>query len=325
MPAEKAEDYIGWNERGGKNRVPHPPIGIARVKLILQVELKRRRRARAEVPDEPNPQRAIGRPVPCKPLQVFQRREFRPVLQMNVAKDASRPQGRVDENRRHGRGADKEQHACGGFAMLHFEALAQPAAEHESDNGRYRSKNVPDRADLPGHGVLLAESGGQSILSAGDAKRGHRQQQQRGNQAAIADRREREGKIKAGADGAENRHQAAILYAKRIPRIAQQAENKGQIKRNADDQAKARDFARLQMQLVLQEKADRNVHEPAIRIGEGDEKGEAAKINERRPALGGRQWSRRNLACAYRGPRCRASAVRHADDHALRATNVIRS
>src|SRR5947209_10740203 len=48
MPAEKAEDYIGWNERGGKNRVPHPPIGIARVKLILQVELKRRRRARAE-------------------------------------------------------------------------------------------------------------------------------------------------------------------------------------------------------------------------------------------------------------------------------------
>ena len=101
------------------------------------------------------------------------------------------------------------------------------------------AENVPERADLSRHGVLLTESRSQTTLGASDEKRAHRQQRHRGKQVAVGSRRECEGEIKAGADCGEDRHQATILYAEGISGVPQQAENEGQIKRNARDQPKS--------------------------------------------------------------------------------------
>ena len=100
----------------------------------------------------------------------------------DVVKYACRFPCSVNSHSEHDRGADKKQDAGGLVGVLVFEQAAESAADEQGRDGGDRREDVPYRADLAGHRMLLAERRSQPVLSAGDEKERGRQQHDRDEQ-----------------------------------------------------------------------------------------------------------------------------------------------
>ena len=89
-------------------------------------------------------------------------------LGVNVVEHESGLPYGVGRHADHDRGADEKQDAGGLIGVPAFEKVAETAAEREGRDKRERHEDVPYRADLTGHRMLLAHHRGQSVLSARD-------------------------------------------------------------------------------------------------------------------------------------------------------------
>ncbi len=174
-------------------------------------------------------------------------------------------------------------------ALRRLEQLAEAAAEQQRRHHRQRAHHVPHRADLPGHHMLLPQRRGQPVLRARDEEERHRQQHHGDEQRPVGDGDEGEERVEPGARRAEQHHVAAVALAEGAPDVAQEAEDPGEIERNAGHDAEIGDLLRRQVQLVLEEEADRDVDQPAIGRAEGEEEDERAEIEEDAPAHPPRQ------------------------------------
>ena len=67
---------------------------------------------------------------------------------------------------------------------------------------------------------------------------------------------------------------------KRVPRVADEAEYAGQVERDGGHQPEDGDLVRLQMQLVLEEEADRNIDQAAEGRTEGQQNDQDAEVKE---------------------------------------------
>ena len=76
------------------------------VEGVLKIVLKRRGRARREVPQQPDQQSGVDRPMPRQALKVLQRMRCGPVFGADVVKHASGPP--LDGDRGHDSSADEK-------------------------------------------------------------------------------------------------------------------------------------------------------------------------------------------------------------------------
>ncbi|OIQ66007.1 hypothetical protein GALL_524310 [mine drainage metagenome] len=170
-----------------------------------------------------------------------------------------------------------------------FQQAREHAADQQGRDGGDRREHVPGRADLAGHRVLPADRRCQSVLGAGDEKERGCQRDHREEKRPIGHRRQGEAEIENRADGAEQQHESAISHVKRIPHVADESEHKGQIERDCRDELEMRDLPRLQVQSVLEKKADGNADQASRRSAEGQKNDQDAEIEKDVPARGSRQ------------------------------------
>src|SRR3974377_975271 len=79
------------------------------------------------------------------------------------------------------------------------------------------------------------------------------------------------------------------MHAKRITHGADETEYEGQVKRDGCNEAEMRDLMRLQVQAVLEEKADRNIDQAARGAAEGQKDDQDAEVEKDTPANRWRQ------------------------------------
>ena len=129
--------------------------------------------------------------MPQQPPQIRQRTRI-VRLDVDIAEHGRRlPEG-IGGHHRHDRRPEEEQDAHRPIGVAVLQQAAQAAAGEQRHDARQRAEDVPDRAHLARHHVLLAELAAQPALRADDEQQRGRQQQQRGEQRAVADRREGE-------------------------------------------------------------------------------------------------------------------------------------
>ena len=128
--------------------------------------------------------------------------------------------------------------------------------------------------------MLLAEHRSQSVLSAGDEQERRRQQHDGNEERHVCDGSECKEDVEAGADGAEQQHESPISHAEGIPRVADEPEYEGQIERDGGHQPENGDLVRLQVQLVLEEKADWNIDQASEGRTEGQQDDQDGQVEE---------------------------------------------
>src|SRR3954453_1796478 len=156
--AEKTEYGESRNERGGEDRVPLAPIGVRGVQRVLKMILKWRGRSRREVPEQPDQQGRVNRPMLRQPPQIRQRIWRDAALVANMGEHALRLPGGVSGNRSHDRRTHQKQDAASPVGVGVLEKLAQSAADEQRRDRGNGDEDIPTRADLPGHRMLLAYS-----------------------------------------------------------------------------------------------------------------------------------------------------------------------
>src|SRR5215472_11066950 len=80
-------------------------------------------------------------------------------------------------------------------------------------------------ADLARNGVLLGDHRGKAVLGACHEQERRRQEDDGHKERRVGDGREREPRVKDGADGAEQQHEASVMHAERIKDVAHEAED----------------------------------------------------------------------------------------------------
>jgi hypothetical protein len=162
----------------------------------------------------------------------------------------------VNSNRGHESGSYKKQHTDRLIRAFVFEHSAERAADQQRSDGGDRQEDVPCRADLTGHRMLLTDHRSQSVLGARDEKKRSRQQNDRNEERCIGHGCERKEDIEQGTDAAKQQHESAISHPERVPHIPDKSERERQVERNGRHEPEIRDLMRRQMQPVLEKETD---------------------------------------------------------------------
>src|SRR5262245_33747769 len=177
-----------------------------------------------------------------------------------------------------------EQNARGLSGILAFEQVAEKAADDEGRDRRHRRDDVPHRADLARHRMLLAHRRSQSILCACNKEERYRQQQDRNKETDICHRGEGKVDIQSCCECAEQQHEASVSHPEGTPSVANESENKRQVEGDASKHAEIGEFMCLQIQSILKKEAYWNVDQTTVRRAEGQQHDQDAEVEKNSPS-----------------------------------------
>src|SRR5262249_54616457 len=101
-----------------------------------------------------------------EPPEIFKGTPGCLALKADMIEHAAWPPGGVKRHQNHDRCTDEKQNARCLIGVRLLEQIAQIAADKERGKRGYRHKDVPQSADLPRYGVLLADHRGKAVLGA---------------------------------------------------------------------------------------------------------------------------------------------------------------
>src|SRR6188472_90305 len=161
--------------------------------------------------------------------------------------------------------------------------------------------------------MLLSKHRSQSVLSAGNEQKQDRREKDAGEQRTVGNGSEGKAAVYGGRHAAKQQHETSIPHAERTPGVADESENKGQIERYCGQQPEMRELVRLEVQLVFEEKRDRDVDQASEWRAKSQQDDQHAQVQKnpvpyrRRQGVG----SVRNHSCYDRGTVGRHAEVRN--------------
>ena len=158
--------------------------------------------------------------------------------------------------------------------------LGDVSGSERSEDYRDGADNIPKRAQPPGHELLLAHQGHQSLIGCRDESGRQHHRQHPDQQSPVGEAGQRHPDERNRGERREDQEEAAVPQSKRVPEIARQAENEGKVHRDAHHQPEHRDLRRGRVQLVLQHVRRLDIDQVAAGRSQIDEQRQPPEVEE---------------------------------------------
>ncbi len=272
--AEPAVEEEYRDEADDEGRVIDAVDDLVRVQLVLQIIEQRGVRARGELEQEQAAHGRIDGAVAEQPLEIAE--EIGPARQRRLI-GSPEYRARLPGPDQGDRQRDRRDHHEG---LAGLQVSGDPAAADGRDRGRDRFHDLPDDRQPTAHQLLLTDEGQKPLLGGLEEARGDHRQQHADEQAHVAERRHGEPGEQHRRHGSEDQQEAAVAPSQRVPVVADQAEDEGEIGRDPGEQAKVRDRVCAHVQLVLQHVRGGEVDQVARRRGQVEDQRQHREVAE---------------------------------------------